>query len=182
MKFSDLKCDRCPALSLRNKNSQRSWIEECETFKSKAIEEISVIKLYILCESFPANRYFYNPESIYKTKGLRFEIKKELAIDTDDEFFKYFKENGIVLTDCALCPLHDDQLTNTERRHAASICLQNNTLSILEINPNTPIITIFPSHRGYLKRRFPKLELRKKAKFNFEHLFGLKLEIEKYTK
>lgn len=179
MKMNELKCDGCPALDLRTKDQLRK-IKQWEKLREKAINAIDQIRFYILCESLPANRFFYDLDTVYANKGLRFNIKEELELDSDENVLQYFKRNGIVVADCALCPLFQLE-SKAERRHAASQCLRNNTNHVLNINLEAPIITIFPSHSGYLKNEFPEIERKKVDEFSFNDLSGLKQVIEKYT-
>jgi len=180
MKRKELKCDGCPALPLRTKD-QLHRIKQWEKLRTKEIETMIEIKLYLLCESIPANRFFYDLDSEYDNGGLRYNLKEELELDSDYDVLEYFSQNGIVLADCALCPLHQLD-SNTEKRHAATFCLKNNTYKILDINPNAPIVTIFPKHRGYLKTDFPEIEKRKVDEFSFNNLYGLKAVIDHYSK
>lgn len=180
MKINELNCEGCPAIDLRTKDQLRK-IKQWGRLKEKAIDSIDQIRLYILCESIPKDRFFYDLDTDYEKKGLRFNIKEELGLEFDQAVLNYFTRKGIVLTDCALCPLFLLD-SNVEKRHAASFCLRNNTFSILTINPEVPIVTIFPTHRGYLKNDFPEIERRKVDEFLFNDLTGLKQVIEKYTK
>lgn len=181
MKPSELKCDGCPAIWLKSDKGQLLKIKQWEKMRAKAIDEIPRIKLYLLCESIPANRFFYDLDTDYENKGLRFNIKEELELDSDQDVLRYFRRKGIVLADCALCPLFQLE-SNAAMRHAASHCLRNNTSYVLNINPEAPIITIFPTHRGYLKNEFPELEKRNVGEFSFNNLFGLKTAIEQFAK
>lgn len=181
MKINELKCDGCPALSLRDQEGRHLKIKKCEKLRAKAIEEIVKIKLFLLCESIPANRFFYDLDSDYTKDGLRLMMMDELELETDSDVLKYFRKRGVVLADCAFCPLHDLG-SNAEKRHAASQCLQNHNIKIFEMNPAAPIITIFPTNRGYLKSEFPEIESRKVAEFSFMKLSGLKAMIERYAK
>jgi len=181
MKINELKCEGCPALSLRDQEGRHLKIKKWEKLRDKAIEEIKKIKLYLLCESIPANRFFYDLDSDYTKDGLRLMMMDELELDTDTDVIKYFRKRGVVLADCAFCPLHDLDL-KPEKQKAASLCLRNHNLKILQINPTAPIITIFPANRGYLKTEFPEIESRKVAAFSFMKLSGLKAMIEQYTK
>jgi len=181
MKTNELECEGCPALSLRNQEGQLLKIKKWEKIRAKAIEEVGEINLYLLCESIPANRFFYDLDTDYEKKGLRFNIKEELGLPSDQAVLNYFHRRGIVLADCALCPLFLLD-SNADKRHAASHCLKNNTGSILNINPEAFIITIFPAHRGYLKNEFSDIERRKIGEFSYNDLTGLKPTLEKYTK
>ena len=180
MKINELKCDGCPAFYLRTKDQLRK-IKQWEKLRENAIEAIGMIRLYILCESIPANRFFYDLDTVYENKGLRFNIKEELELKSDKDVLRYFDRKGIVLIDCALCPLHrlTSQLT---KQTAASICLKNNNYNFLLKNPEAPIVTIFPKNRGYSPIEFPLLEARKKAEFPFTDLTGLRQVIEELTK
>jgi len=181
MTINELKCDGCPALPLRTKD-QLQKIKQWEKLREKAIAKIDNIRLFILCESIPAKRFFYDLDAVYENKGLRFNIKEELELESEKDVLKYFDKNGIVLADCAYCPLHKEQLSNKDRRHAASICLKNHTSKILKLSTKVPIVTIFPTRRGYLKTDFPEIESRKVRNFSFNDLRGLKQSIEELIK
>ena len=181
MKPSEFKCDGCPAIGLKSDKGQFLKIKQWEKMREKAIDEIAQIKLYLLCESIPADRFFYDLDRDYENRGLRFNIKEELELDSDQDVLWYFRKWGIVLADCALCPLFQLE-SNAAKKHAASLCLRNNTIHILNINPEAPIITIFPTHRGYLKNEFPEVDKRKVEEFSFNDLSGLKVSIERFTR
>ena len=181
MKINELKCNGCPALGLRDQEGRHLKIKKWEKLRAKAIEEIVKIKLYLLCESIPADRFFYDLDTDYTKDGLRLMMMDELELDTDADVIRYFRKRGIVLADCAFCPLHDLG-SKPEKQKAASQCLRNHNLNILEINPAAPIITVFPANRGYLKSEFPEIESRKVASFSFLKLSGLKAMIEQHAK
>jgi hypothetical protein len=181
MKINELKCDGCPALSLRDQEGRHLKIKKWEKLRAKAIEEIGKIKLYLLCESIPADRFFYDLDTDYTTDGLRLMMMDELDLETDAEVLRYFRKRGIVLADCAFCPLHELG-SKPDKQKAASQCLRNHNLGILEINPAAPIITIFPASKGYLKPIFPEIESRKVAEFSLNKLSGLKAMIEQHAR
>jgi len=174
--LTSLNCENCPALYLRDK--QLPKIARCEALRDKEFRSLKEIKLYLLGESIPANRFFYNRDSDYSTDGLRFWLRKELVGDgTEEELFDYLREKGILLVDCAICPLHTLKEIG-DKILAATLCLQRNTLGYLSLNPQAPIITIFPSGRGFAKDSLPEVNKRVVCHFQFTKLAGLKKVIE----
>jgi hypothetical protein len=107
---------------------------------------------------------------------LRFEL---VPSGSDEDLFNYMHEKGILLVDCALCPLHKLS-DNTDKILAATLCLKYNTKPYLNLNKTAPIITIFPYQRGFATNTFPEIEKRIINKFHFSRLSGLKSFIENY--
>jgi hypothetical protein len=80
---------------------------------------------------------------------------------------------GIVLFDCALCPLHQ-LYDNVTKRHAATYCFLTITNQSIKEFSNIPIATVFPSKRGWLKTEIP-YEIRNQVsgEFSFSDQSGL---------
>jgi hypothetical protein len=140
------------------------------------LAHINQIKVILLGESFPVNRYFYDVDSNYDRGGLMYNLKREYGLRTNVDMIEKFRELGVIVYDCAFCPLH--LLDNkTDQRHAATHCLKSYKLDYL--NKNTcPIITFFPSKRGFLKREVPELIKRIWVEYLFNNLHGIKTIIE----
>ncbi|MCO5256309.1 MAG: hypothetical protein M9926_06060 [Lentimicrobium sp.] len=168
------KCQKCPAYHLLDEQRKRI-IEKWEYKREKYVSRMKQVRLILLGESMPANRYFYDLETEYKDGGLRYTLKKEFGrLDIDDSLFlQSLTRKGIALFDCALCPIYllED---NVAKRAAATHCLltinQTHTLKY----PEVPIATIFPSRRGFLKTEIPpKLLNRVVGEFSFSDQTGL---------
>jgi len=88
-------------------------------------------------------------------------------------FFQSMVRKGIVLFDCALCPLY--KLENiTLRRKAATHCFLSINRFQLDEYPGIPIATIFPANLGYLKSEIPNDILKRvKGEFSFSDQTGL---------
>ena len=189
-----LRCDGCPANSLKDKKGYGpsgdrkwfDWVSYCERLREKEAKVITKIhgkiKLYILTESIPSNRFIYDLDSRYDQGGLRRDLCRELlGIDGDcgARLIAFLREKGILIVDCALCPLH--KLGEKKyRRHAATMCLSNNTHKYLDKSPNAPIITIFPSRSGFLKSQVHFNITRRIARdgeFSFKNITGLRAKI-----
>jgi len=175
-------CGDCPAdkAGLKNgkfgpnyKLSWEEWVKECEKLREeeakKIVEKHGRIRLYILAESIPRSRFVYDRNSDYRKGGLlRKQLCAELVGGCPDDpescedcsnfnrLLEYLRNEGVLIVDCALCPLHEIKKDNANKsmRHAATKCLRNNTVFWLK-KYNAPIITIFPSKRGFLKRDLP---------------------------
>lgn len=65
-----------------------------------------------------------------------------------------------------------------DRRHAATLCPQNNTKKYLDIASNAPMIIVFPRECGFLKSQLPNVQKRVVREFAFKNLSGLKSTIE----
>src|SRR5258706_4838593 len=131
--LKNLNCEDCPALYLRDK--QLAKINRWETIREEVTLSIEKINLYLLGESIPANRFFYDKSTDYSMDGLRYFMRLELADGgSDDQLFAYLKDNGILLVDCALCPLHRLKEQN-DKILGATFCLQRNTMGYLRLNP-----------------------------------------------
>lgn len=183
--ISNLSCDGCPALPLRT-ILQIDKINNWRRIHSDNLMKVSNPNIILLCESFPKDRYIYDLQTNYSGRGLRYNLKKELYSKdiSDEKFLSYLSDDKIVIIDCAFCPLHQKEnensvLTNTQKRLAATTCLQRHNSYLLHQFPETPIITIFPRNRGFLKRKLPDIASRIKAEFDFSKLEGLKQMIEK---
>jgi len=174
------------------------WINYCEDLRrsecDKILEKYGKIRLYILdilAESIPYSRFVYDPQSNYKAgRELRKKLCQELLnvrcpqnvkhcnqCPHFNQLLDYLRNKGILIVDCALCPLY--RLNNYRgRRLAATLCLNHNTIAYLNVTPNAPIITIFPHHCGFLRRKKPYIQQRVVRQFNFSSLNGLKDAIE----
>lgn len=180
------------------------WVNYCENLRRNECNQIlkmhGQIKLYILTESIPYSRFVYDPQSNYRfgknvRVGLRTRLCEELLnakcppninhcnqCQYFNQLLDYLRNKGILIVDCALCPLHKKdhrRLTYKDRRIAATLCLNNNIIQYLNISPNAPIITIFPSKCGFYKTKKPYVRKRVKGEFNFSNLRGLKDTIER---
>ena len=177
LNIEKFNCTSCPALYL--KDSRIDKLKIWEKMRENAISSINQINIFLLGESIPNKRFFYDKQSDYSKDGLRFLLRQELINDDSDEkLFGYMRTNGIVLTDCAVCPLHKLN-ENNDKILAATFCLSRNTKLYLSLNPNAPIITIFPYKRGFDKNSLPDIGKRIVANFQFTNLNGLKKTIEK---
>ena len=172
-----LCCKDCPAFCLKNEQSQNisRWEKLREEAKNSLLKK--KVNLYLLCESLPADNFFYDKSS---HNELRSCLCKELVGNgSDDDLFQYLSQKGVLLVDCALCPLF--RLGNKpKRRYAATLCLQRNTLPYLNLNPSAPIITVFPAHCGFLRRSIGSIRERVTGDFQFSKLCGLKKSINAY--
>lgn len=183
IKIENLDCDGCPALNLRDGNSIRrdkrqEKIKQWENLREKTVNCIAKIKLFLLCESLSTDRFVYDVTSDY-TNGLRHDLRNELVNGREDQnLFEYLKKHGTVIIDCALCPLFCLN-TKKDRRLAATLCLERHTHAYLDLNPKAPIITIFPSRCGFLKKKLPDVQKRVKRGYLFTKLKGLKNIIDK---
>lgn len=157
------KCLKCPAYHLLT-NERKSLIERWEGRRERYLSRTKKVRLILLGESMPASRYFYDIETDYEDGGLRYTLKKEFSkLELDDsQFLMSMARKGIVLFDCALCPLHifrkndlPEININKLRRYAATYCFQTITGLELEKYPDVPIVTIFPSNMGWLRNEIP---------------------------
>jgi hypothetical protein len=172
-----LNCLGCPALSLRTE-SQLKMINHWHQLQTEQLHAIQHPAIIILCESMPANRYIYDLQTSYKSRGLRYDLKKELysTAISDEEFIDKLCKDKILIVDCGYCPLHNLD-NNTQKRHAATICLQRHNLAVFQQFPDVPVVTIFPKKRGFLKRELPDLSNLIVARYDFGNLTGLKAVI-----
>lgn len=178
-----LKCQKCPAFHLLNEE-RKQQIEKWEYKRDNYIKRIKKVKLILLGESMPSKRYFYDLEKDYNEDGLRYTLKKEFnKLDLDDSLFLVsMSRKGIILFDCALCPIHKLE-DNVAKRKAATHCFINITIDNLNKFPDVPIATIFPQHRGFLKREIPEEILsRVIGGFGFSDQTGLRELYERIKK
>ena len=172
-----------------------NWVNYCENLRrdecNRILQRYGQIKLYILTESIPYSRFIYDRQSNYCANvGLRTRLCRELInancppninhcsqCPNLNKLLNYLRDKGILIVDCALCPLY--RLNKfSARRHAATICLNNNTIAYLNVTPNAPIITIFPLNCGFLKTKKPHVQSRVVKEFRFGNLTGLRKAIE----
>ena len=172
----DAKCRNCPARVLRTKEQVKK-IEKLHDIFLSELANINPIKVILLGESFPENRYFYDIDSNYEHGVLMFNLKKEYGIQTNIEMIMKFRELGVVIYDCAYCPLFRLD-TKTDQRHAATVCLKNYKRHFLHQN-TCPIITFFPAKRGFLKSELSEIASRIIAEFKFSSLQGIEEAIFK---
>lgn len=176
----NFNCNTCPALYLKSKQIEQ--IKCWESIREEAIRAINSINIYLLGESIPEKRFFYDKNTDYSHDGLRYYVRKELVKNgTDEELFGYMTRNGIVLVDCAVCPLYKIKQDN-DRVIAATFCLARNTQQYLKMNSEAPIITIFPLKGGFAKNSLLQIEKRIVGKFQFTRLNGLKALVENVLK
>ena len=197
-----LNCGDCPANDLKNdqtyspseKGDWETWVRYCESLREGQAKEIinthGKIKLYILAESIPKNRFVYDRDSDYRGKkegwlrkkfcegllgGCPENVKSCKKCQNLDRLMDFLKKQGILIVDCALCPLHNLS-SNKERRAAATICLNRHTSRYLDITPNAPIVTFFPGKTGFYKKDTitikPEIESRilDETKLKFKYL------------
>lgn len=170
-----LNCDCCPALPVRNVPR----IAKLEALRMKALRELRVgLRMVILCESAPASRFVYDPESNYDASGLRANLREELVPGGNDQaLFEFMNNRGIWIVDAALCPLH--LLNNRrQRRDAATKCLLTHTCVYLASLPSVPMLAIFPVYCGFLRRQAPSVAARIQKYFDFSRLNGLRQLID----
>jgi hypothetical protein len=173
-------CLKCPAFHLLTDERKRK-IERWEQKRERYIERIKNPLLILLAESMPENRYFYELETDYDGNGLRYSLKKEFdKVDLSDSLFlQSLSRKGIILFDCALCPLYKFN-DKSSMREAATFCFLNNNQKFIEKYPEVPIVTIFPSKRGFLKTKIPvTISNRVIAEFKFRDQTGLRDIYEK---
>jgi len=155
---------------------RKKIVERWEERRSNYIKKIKTVKLILLGESIPNSRYFYDVNSEYNTEGLRYTMKKEFSKTniSDSEFLLFLSRKGIILYDCALCPLHklDD---NTARRHAATYCFLTITNKELQKHSHLiPIATAFPKKKGLLISKISEnINARIKQSYPFSSQKGL---------
>jgi len=170
----NLDCpEDCPAVELRN----IARISEVESLRRKAFDDLAVPpRLIVLCESTPPDRFVYDRRSRYANSGLRANLRKELVdCESDEALFDFMNTRGIWIVDAALCPLHEGRrLSNKQRRLAATTCLRMHTSAYLEQFPALPIVAIFPSNCGFLRKQLPDLNRRIVRWFGFSDLTGLR--------
>lgn len=81
------KCQKCPAFHLLTEE-RMDRIEKWEYKRDQYIRKMKKVRLILLGESMPANRYFYDLTTEYKNTGLRYTLKKEFdKLDLSDSLF-----------------------------------------------------------------------------------------------
>jgi len=174
LNLDKLNCESCPAQHLLN----FELIEKNEKLREIALTAIDNVRLILLGESTPANRFVYDLNTDYSNNGLRFNLRYELVDGNGDkELMSYLTNNGIIILDTALCPLHKLN-SKKDRRDASTICLKRHTIKYFNYLKAVPIITFFPSRCGFKKSEINILNSRIKAEFSFSDLKGLKEIIE----
>lgn len=168
------KCQKCPAFHLLSEERKQK-VGKWEYKRDKYIERMKSIKLILLGETMPANKYFYDINTDYENRGLRYTLKKEfnkLEI-SDSLFLESMVRKGIALYDCALCPIYLID-NNVLRKKAATHCFLTINRFLLNEHPNIPIATIFPVKLGFLKTEIPvEITSRIKGEFSFFDQTGL---------
>lgn len=168
-----LECSTCPAKLFIN--VQLKHIESSEYYREFHLQRIKEIKLILLCESIPAERFFYNPKSVYEGSGLRYLMREELTPNgTEEDLFEFMINNGIILFDCALCPLHKFGSDYSLRIIAAKYCLEHNNIAKLNEFSTVPIIKIFPKNSDFDEASFPDVKTRIIKRYEFRKIYGLK--------
>lgn len=169
-----LKCSPCPASQLLD-DKRMALIERWECKRDSYLSRTKNVKLILLGESMPASRYFYDIETDYQDSGLRYSLKKEFGkLELNDsQFLMSMTRKGIVLFDCALCPLHQ-LYDNATKRHAATYCFLSITHETISKFTDTPIVTVFPANRGWLKSEIPsEIRYRVQGECTFSDQSGL---------
>lgn len=156
-------CNECPCRSLLTEE-RKKIINLWNNYFYKNLYGIKEVKLILLGESMPASRYFYDKQSSYN-EGFRYNLKKSLNIASDDELFSFLQKKGVIVMDCAFCPLHCLS-TNKARRHSATYCLQHHNKNLILKYPNVPIFSFFPSKLGYLKSEIPDIKITHQTNFS----------------
>jgi len=186
--FQDSKCQECPAFELRTPEQ----VKKIQSWHNMFLTEVGLvkpIKLILLGESFPANRYFYDVDSNYEHSGLMYNLKQEFGIKSNSRMIEKLRELGVIVYDCAYCPLCNIgertatgffHRNNKLIRQAATYCLNQYKKEFL-LNHDCPIITFFPVNGGFLLRQFPEIRDMIDVKFSFNKLHGIKVTIYNLT-
>ena len=106
---------------------------------------------------------------------MRYTLKKEFGkIEISDSLFlESMARKGIVLYDCALCPLYLIE-NNVLRRKAATHCFMAINRFNLDEHPGIPVATLFPVGQGYIKKEIPaEILSRVKGEFSDADQSGL---------
>jgi len=172
------KCLKCPAFYLLD-DERKQRIERWEDRKERYVSRIKKLRLILVGESMPATRYFYDINSDYETGGMRFNLQKEFdqMEISESQFLESFTRKGIILHDCALCPIYllVKKIRIAVAKEVTSYCFKTHNFDLIIKTPEIPIATIFPVGRGWLKKELP-YEIRRRivAEFSFSDLTGLK--------
>ncbi len=176
------KCNKCPASFLLD-DQRKNQIEMWERRKNSYISRIKKVRLVLVGESMPGSRYFYDINTDYEMDGMRFNLQKEFdqMEISESQFLESFVRKGIILHDCALCPLYKLKDTSAAlMREVATYCLLTHNIELLNETKEIPIATIFPSNRGWLKTKLPwEIRNRIVGEFSFGDLHGLKALFQK---
>ena len=177
------KCRSCPAYHLLTEK-RKAQIDYWEEKRDSFVNRMKQVKLILIGESMPNSRYFYDLNTNYDHDGLRFTLKDEFGKNdiNDGLFLISMCRKGIILFDCALCPLHklDD---NILMRKAATHCFLTINIEKIEELKHIPIVTIFPSNRGWNVSELPlSIKNRIVGNFGFSSQFGLASLFEQIKK
>ena len=164
-KNCDSSCPSFYLLTEERKKQIKSWLLAF----SENLSQIDKVRLILLGESIPDKRYFYDVNSDYTNDGLRYDLRKGLGINSDTELFTYLQKKGIVILDCALCPLHRIKDCK-KQRHSATHCFKLHAEIFIKNHPNIPIYSFFPSNRGLLKTYNPSLSRRINREASFKNI------------
>ena len=166
IRFDKLNCEGCPARELLNVARSR----RIEAIRLRALRRLhGNPTILILCESAATDRFVYDRTSNYDHHGLRFHLRKELIGDgTDDDLLRFLNERRVWIVDIAICPLlKGRKLANKQRREAATLCLARHTRAYMDSFPSAKLLTMFPEHCGFLKRKLPDITSRVSESFGF---------------
>jgi hypothetical protein len=173
------RCQKCPAFHLLS-SDRKQQVERWEYKRHNYVKRMKKVRLLLLGESIPANRYFYDVNSDYNGQGLRYTLKKEFnKLDLSDEMFlESIVRKGIILYDCALCPLHRIE-DKSIRQEAATYCFLTINIQHLFNYPTTPFVTIFPANLGFLRTKIPsEIMEREIGRYSFTDQAGLNQRYE----
>ncbi len=172
-----LNCAGCSARPLYDGFHRQS--KENERMRANELQAMGVPRVLLLCESAPRTRFVYDRRSNYLQNGLRYNLRQELTpAKTDQALFAHLRDQRVWVVDCALCPINQLS-TNAQERHAATYCLSRHARLYLDTFPSAKVISIFPSHRGFLKLQLPDVARRNDRPFPFGNLSGLKAAKER---
>jgi len=167
--YAKLNCEDCPAQTLKS----LQHIKKIESLRLEALKDIdNEPRVILLLESTPANRFIYDLDSVYVNSGLRYNLRKEFKVESENQLFEFMNKYKIWIVDVALCPLHKLD-KKALRRKAATICLSRHTKVYLETFEKARIIAIFPSSCGFLKNKIPNIQQRIQKQFRFNDFEGL---------
>ena len=168
------KCQKCPAFHLLSEE-RKDKVEMWEYKRDKYIARMKSVKLILLVECMEADRYFYDINTIYEYDGVRYTLKKEFGkLEISDSLFlESMARKGVVLYECALCPLYLIE-NNVLRRKAATHCFLTINRFNLDEHPGITVATLFPVGLGYNKKEIPaEIISRVKGEFNDADQTGL---------
>jgi hypothetical protein len=165
-----LHCNNCKGQLIKPEGYDEK-IGQWRSLQMDAINDIKVIRLYLLFPFSSPDRFFYDTKT---DSWYRNDLKRVLLKDaSDQEFINYLNTKGIAIVESCFCPLHRFFLHGISfsiMPKVITACFRKHNLHLLNINKKAPVITLFEEAGCFDEKGVPEINSRIIQNFEFYKL------------